>query len=317
MHKVAAIPLLLAFARFVSAFDEIQLSCHSTELKDGDHGHETWRAHDEHCAIAIDLLEGNFGKRVDSASSGCHEILSEQSCAIYICDDYNVRQEVTYEMVWAAAEVIHARHRGGGTVGGYVSLDDNDEQGRLKRRTIMVAAKDVPDPLSNNRQARGLFGRRSQLDTEVKALVARTSHETNRTMTTIANTDDLNVDIQIGWGEPEWTPQDQMKNGMEKLLVLWNNNGNDQRPALRAGPYLAWNRVMVEMEWAAAQFEPAAAVHYQERATLINAIMGMRANMGHHSNFVVRVRRGTRAIGYLLIRTYRLVARQNINDLCG
>ncbi|KAF3023601.1 hypothetical protein E8E14_012144 [Neopestalotiopsis sp. 37M] len=298
----------LLFATLGAA--QMNIACNSFGIPDGYQGHKTWRGHDEHCQNAIDQLMDNFGQKVPTSEHGCTVLSEFQTCQVSICDDYNVRRTVSYETVWAAANVVHARHRGGGSVGGYVSLDDYTLGGNLFRTFIMVAATDSPDP--SGKRKRTTEERRDMLQ-------VRTSdeHEFDLEVSPVANTDDLNVNVQVGWGDAEWTPNDQMQNAMENLLVMWDNGDGDQRSSLRPAGYLAPNNIMIEFEWAAHQFEPAGAVNYQERAILLRHLIDLRGRQGNFGNFAAQVRRGTRSIGHAIIRVFRLTANQQVGQVCG
>ncbi|RYP16814.1 hypothetical protein DL765_004927 [Monosporascus sp. GIB2] len=326
------LPLVLLFGGLGAA--QMNIACNSFGISDGYQNHQTWRARDEHCQGAIDNLGPNFGQKVPSSEHGCTVLAEDQTCEVRICDDYNVRRTVSYETVWAAANVVHARHRGGGTVAGYVSLDDYTLGGNLFRTFIMVAAKDSPDPSGKRKRGSpgSLFGRRSLLDDQDQEaspanateqlqhmLQVRTSdaHEFDLSEVSIPNTDGLNVNVQAGWGDLEWAPNDQMQNAMENLLVMWNNNGGDGASSLRPAGYLAPGNIMIEFEWSAHQFQPAGAIRYEERAELLRHLINMRGWQGNYGNYVAQIRRGTQNLGHAVIRVFRLVADQTVGRICG
>ncbi|KXJ90356.1 hypothetical protein Micbo1qcDRAFT_226233 [Microdochium bolleyi] len=316
MHTTQFFPALL-FAALAAA--QTNIACNSFGIPDGYQGHGTWRARAEHCTNAIEKLMPSFGQRVPSAEHGCTVLSESETCEIRICDDYNVRRAISYETVWAAAHALHARHRADQTVAGYVSLDDYTMGGNLFRTFIMVAAKDSPDPRGKRRRHTGPDVSIGDRRRDLHELAARASdnHEFDPSEIPIQNTDGLNVNMQAGWGDAEWTGNDQMQNAMENLLVIWNNEANAGGATLRAPGYLAPNNIMVEFEWAANQFNANNAVAYEERATLLRQLIHLRANQGNYGNFAAQLRRGSRTIGHVIIRVFRLVAQQQVGEICG
>lgn len=302
------LPTLLSLAALGAA--QMNIACNSFGISDGYQGHDKWRGHDEHCQIAIDQLMENFGQAVPASEHGCTVLSEFETCQVSICDDYNVRRTVSYETVWAAAHVVHARHRGGNTVAGYVSLDDYTLGGNLFRAFVLVAAPNSPDPSGKRKRTT------SEERRDVLSIRASDDHEFDLTEEPVPNTDDLNINVQAGWGNAEWAPNDQMQNAMENLLVMWDN-GDDQRTTLRPAGYLAPNNIMIEFEFAAHQFNVANAVDYQERAILLRRLIDLRARQGNFGNFAAQVRRGSRVLGHVIIRVFRLVANQQIGQVCG
>ncbi len=231
---------------------------------------------------------------------------------------------ITYDQIWGASRIVHARHKKDGNVAGYVSLEDYSGVGPAYRTYVKMARKDTPDPQNKKRS---LFGRRSPLDEDSTAngtdvvdavLQGRADDENWHSMdrVDVPNTNGLYTNIRAGWGTPEWTPRDQLQNAMENLLNAWRD-AQGTPSSLRPAAYLAPNHIMVEFEWAAHQGHDIRAIPAEERATLLKWAIEQRAASGNYGSFIMQIRRGGNSLGHLLIRVFRLGVTLAPAVVCG
>ena len=326
---------LLAFVLFGGFAVGQIVNCNSFGIPDGYQGHDKWRASTKDCADATNKLEDSFGQIIPQAIQGCLSLATAGDCEVSVCDSQNVRRAISYEAVWTAARIVHARHKEGGNVAGYVSIDDYADADGFKV-FIKVARKDTPDP--QNKRRRSLFGRRSVLD-EVEArseppsaeatvngteaaegmlLEARDErHWWNRDIRYVPGTNGLYTNIRAGWGAREEMPEDQMQNGMDNLLREWNG-ATGSPSSLRPPAYMAPGENMIEFEWAAHNNHNIGAVSEEERSALLYWAIQERQEQGDHwENFAMQIRRGGESVGHLIIRVFWAGLQDALANVCG
>ncbi|KAM0280391.1 hypothetical protein ACHAQH_004104 [Verticillium albo-atrum] len=317
MHSFLSTVILGLSAASLAAGQTV--NCNSFGIPNGYQGHDKWRATTKDCAEATNKLEASFGQPVPEASSGCVSLAVSGGCEVSVCDSTDVRRPIDYMSVWTAARVIHARHKEGGEVAGYISLDDYEDAGGFKV-FVKVAATDSPNP--HGKRKRSLFGRPSALNLvereEIKESEARTlSTETDEQSSVdkrwsftwfsldrwpILNTR-LYTNIRAAWGNDEIIADDQLLNGMENLLVDWNNvQGNPS--TLRPAAYHAPGDMIVQFEWAAHNNHNVNDIPYEERIELLHWAVQERQIHAPRENFSMQVRRGEESIGHLIIRVF-------------
>ncbi|KXJ86877.1 hypothetical protein Micbo1qcDRAFT_208656 [Microdochium bolleyi] len=322
--QTMSLSIMLLLASFGAAQSNVQnIACNSFGIPDGYQNHQTWRAPNGHCLTAIDQMIFQFGSRVPSAEHGCTVVSESQDCEIRVCDDFNVRRPIYYSTVWAAAHAVHSRHRDNEKVAGYVSLDDYTFGGNQFRTFVMIAAKGSPDARGKRRRQTATIGERRQARAAhepaaaAQALQARDRNEYDFREEPVPETDELNINVQAGWGGEEWVPLGQLQDAQRGLEDMWNNPANDQGTTLRAPGFLGSGNNMIEFEWAANQHNANNAVHQAERFFLLRRLINLRGNLGNHRNFAAQVRRGSRVLGHVIIRVVQLVANQQVNEICG
>lgn len=223
-------PLILLSG--LAAAQEI-INCNSFGMTDGYQGVKKWRASTKDCAEATNKLEGSFGQvapRARGVSGNCIVLAEAGDCAVEFCDLSDFYRDIRYEEIWAAARVIHARHKSGGEVAGYVSLDDYTDGFKA---FVKVARKGTPDP--SNKRKRSLFGRKTTLDEAVEGLINSTDarivareeeeHWINTDSVNIPQANGLYTNVQVGWGQLEDTFH--ADRAQEYLIEDWRAAADD------------------------------------------------------------------------------------------
>lgn len=319
MQSLLALVLLGSFAAGQT------INCNSFGIPDDYQGHKGWRASTKDCAAATNNLESKFGQSVPEPIQGCTSIATSGECEISMCDSTNARADIDYAAVWAAARVIHARHKADGNVAGYISLDDYSDPGHFKT-FVKVAKKGSPDP--SNKRKRELPGQTDYpniLDEREEVTVADHSSLKKRTNNLVSNFTDTQIqgthglytNIQAGWGPNEPQPDVQLQNAMENLLWDWNSaQGNPS--TLRAPAYMAPGENLIEFEWAAHNNHNIDDIRADERSPILYAAIRFRQAMtGHPGNFAMQVRRGGETIGHLIIRVFWAGLDAALADVCA
>lgn len=311
------------------------VNCNSLGISDGFQGYDKWRASTKDCADATNNLESHFGEIVPEAGQGCTIVAESGDCAVSMCDSTNIRTAISYEAVWTAARIIHARHKANGNVAGYVSIDDYSDAGGFKT-FVKVARKDSPDP--SNKRKRSLFGRRSAMDQPREVDVSLTDdgavnttdsfehsllearqdrHWWNRDTRNIPGTNGLYANIRVGWGSEEPMADNQLQNGMENLLNDWNA-AQGSPSSIRPAAYMAPGENLIEFEWAAHNNHNVDAITPAERSVLLYwAIRERQDQGGNWENFAMQIRRGGESVGHLIIRVFWAGLEDAIAGVCG
>ncbi|KAF7544832.1 hypothetical protein G7Z17_g9644 [Cylindrodendrum hubeiense] len=323
--------VLLSLGSFQLAAGQI-VNCNSLGIPNGFQGHDQWRASTKDCAEATNKLEAQFGEVVPEASNGCVSLATSGDCEISMCDSTDVRRAIYYESVWTAARIVHARHKADGNVAGYVSLDDYSDTGGFKT-FVKVARKDTPNP--QGKRKRGLLGRQSALildereetkDVEVRNWSGKDSEYPDldkrannnwwsKDTRNIPNTG-LYANIRAAWGPGETIATEQLENGMENLLIDWNNAQGDPS-SLRPSAYMAPGEMLIEFEWAAHNNHNVNDVTPDERVELLHWAVQERQTYGGQENFSMQIRRGQESLGHLIIRVFWAGLNDALADVCG
>ena len=325
--------LALLFCGFVLqasllAAQELTINCRSWGLENGYQGVDNWRASTKDCADATNKLESQFGQIVPTISNGCSELASSGSCSISICDSSLATfQSVYYQAVWAAARVVHGRHKHDGTVAGYVSIDDYWYGGKA---FVQVARTGSPDPGNKRRSLAARRGvaegkRAGRNETEgggnggddEELIWPRVELEySSFDSVDVPNTDGLSVNIRAGWGEGEWTPRDQQEYAQERLVEAWRGTTGEPGDIRPAG-YLAPGGIMIEMELVAHNNHNLRQLHENEINPLARFAIDQRGIAGNPNSFIMQIRRGGESIAHMVLRVFRLTVSTDPNGACG
>ncbi|KAM7211741.1 hypothetical protein V8F06_012874 [Rhypophila decipiens] len=271
----------------------MQINCNSFGLEDGYQG-VNWRASTKDCADATNALEEGY---------------PEGDCRISICDANDVTEGVSWLTVWAAARIIHARHKHGGKVAGYVSLDDYVTGFKA---FVKVAKIGTPNP--TNKRKRDAEAIKAELakksptnGNETDQALIRRDHDDQRyvdwTEIEIPETD-LHTNIHIGWNDAEYAPAWNMRDAGELLLNAHREaeQAGSDTSSLRLGAFHAPADVLVEFEWAAHNNHNARDINNADLRQVVFWAIRERAD---------RIRRGAESVGHLLIRVFRVAAPAN------
>ncbi|KAK4214329.1 hypothetical protein QBC37DRAFT_387215 [Rhypophila decipiens] len=331
--------LLLTGSLAITGTTAMQINCNSFGLEDGYQGVD-WRASTKDCADATNALEEGYPEwDIPLASNDCQNLMDRGECRISICDANDVTEGVSWLTVWAAARIIHARHKHGGKVAGYVSLDDYVTGFKA---FVKVAKIGTPNPTNKRKRdglpalsEKSLFGRRSALDASaaeaIKAELAKKSptngNETDQALVRRDHDDqryvdwteieipetDLHTNIHIGWNDAEYAPAWNMRDAGELLLTAHQEaeRAGSDTSSLRPGAFHAPADVLVEFEWAAHNNHNARDINNGDLRQVVFWAIRERADRGGHGSFIAQIRRGAESVGHLLVRVFRVAAPAN------
>ena len=153
---------------------------------------------------------------------GCYEISRYGECAIHFRYPTDFHTAVTYEAIWAATRIIHARHNSEGKVAGYVSLDDYYYG---YKAFVTLTKRDAPAPQNMKRTL--LEDRQSALKSIIREeadisddedssdliqlahkLMARAEDSSiNLSSEDVPNARGLSVNVRIGFGDYEFAQE--------------------------------------------------------------------------------------------------------------
>ncbi|KAM5350398.1 hypothetical protein ACJ41O_006903 [Fusarium nematophilum] len=313
--------VLLGLSSLQPAAGQI-VNCNSFGIPDGYQGHDKWRASTKDCSEATNKLEQRFGEVVPESSNGCVSLETSGDCEISMCDSSDVRRPIYYESVWTAARIVHARHKENGNVAGYVLLDDYSDAGGFKT-FVKVARKDTPNPQGKRRRSLTLDERDETEERQIRAygehpdLDKRQSGNnwSSRDRRNIPNTN-LYANIRAAWGSDERIATEQLENGMDNLLIDWNNaEGNPS--SLRPSAYMAPHEMLIQFEWAAHNNHNINDVSPEERVRLLHWAVQERQIYGDQENFAMQIRRGDESVGHLIIRVFWAGLDDALAGVCG
>ncbi|KAK3328985.1 hypothetical protein B0H66DRAFT_526378 [Apodospora peruviana] len=322
--------LIAGGAGLAAATQEV-ISCSSENLKDGDFDTKEWRVSTHDCAEATNQLEKKFSDTagVTLPSNGCINVTRSDQCEISICDVSNVRdRKIGYYELWAAARVIHARHKKGGQVAGYVPLNDWTSQERWSAY-VKVAKKDTPDPVQKSKKEKRALLNYFEQHEEKRAAALQELASTSTAPTIATRVQDnyinmtevaipnpsgspggLTTNIQVGWGTGEFVERDQMEYVQERLVELRRQASRDgtNPNVIRPAGYYGRHYAMIEMEYVAHNNHNARDLGDADLNDVIRFAINERIISGNWSNFIMQIRRGGQSIGHLLIQIIRFGA---------